>query len=122
MTGQRDILQGLENEHREGKYDVVRENFTLFGNQLRAWSTLVTGPPAIQKCMPRFFDNHSLYSLWTFLESVIVFHLPLQSFSDAIREVDVVVFCVGSSLLPGDSRSGCYRYNLDYVGVISHRT
>jgi len=57
MTGERDILQRLGNELGEGTYDVVRETFPLFGDQLGAWSILVTGPPAVQERMPWFFDN-----------------------------------------------------------------
>src|SRR5271170_3301106 len=117
MTGERDILQRLGSQHGEGTYNVVREKPTLFGDQLRAWSSLVTGPPAIQKRMPWFFDNYPLYSRWTLLDAIIVFHVPLQTLFREIR-VEAVVF----HLLPCDSGSGCYRYNLDYVGVISHGT
>jgi hypothetical protein len=57
MTGQRDILQRLGDEQGEGSYDIVRETFPVFGEQLGTWSILVTDPPAIQEGMTWFFDN-----------------------------------------------------------------
>jgi hypothetical protein len=57
MTGERDVLQRLGNELGEGSYDVVRETFPLFGDELGTWSIPVTDPPAIQERMTWFFDN-----------------------------------------------------------------